>query len=137
MGLSERSLGSPPFLEDQGGISIVVSRHRTGLQCNTTRGQGPWSADSCTTVERLARERLREVRDPATIGKSAGIVVEPTSIKGSDALGTPIRGSAREIADILRGFGAAGFTNVELLLSPPTVAAVDAMAPVLELLDAD
>jgi hypothetical protein len=35
------------------------------------------------------------------------------------------------------GFGAGGFTNVELIVSPPTVAAVDAMAPVLELLDAD
>jgi alkanesulfonate monooxygenase SsuD/methylene tetrahydromethanopterin reductase-like flavin-dependent oxidoreductase (luciferase family) len=76
-------------------------------------------------------------RDPATIGKSAGIVIEPTSVSGSDALGTPIRGSAAEIADVLRGFGAAGFTNVEVIVSPPTPAAVDAMAPVLELLDAD
>jgi alkanesulfonate monooxygenase SsuD/methylene tetrahydromethanopterin reductase-like flavin-dependent oxidoreductase (luciferase family) len=76
-------------------------------------------------------------RDPATIGKSAGIVIEPTSVTGSEALGIPIRGSAAEIADVLRGFGATGFTNVEVIVSPPTVAAVDAMAPVLELLDAD
>jgi hypothetical protein len=34
-------------------------------------------------------------RDPATIRKSAGIVVEPTSITGSDALGTPIRARPR------------------------------------------
>ena len=64
-------------------------------------------------------------------------MVEPTSVTGSDALGTPIRGSTPEIADILRRFGAAGFTNVELIAWPPTVAAVDARAPVLELLDAD
>ena len=51
-GLSERSFGGPPFFEDRGGISIIVSQHRTVLQCNTTRGQGPWSVDSCTTVER-------------------------------------------------------------------------------------
>ena len=77
-------------------------------------------------------------RDPATIGKSAGIVVEPTSVTGSEAvLGTPMRGSAEEIADALRAFGAAGFTNVEVVVWPPTVVAVDAMAPVLELLDAD
>ena len=76
-------------------------------------------------------------RDPATIGKSAGIVIEPTSVSGGDALGTPIRGSAMEIADVLRGFGAAGFTNVEVIVSPPTLAAVSAMAPVIELLDAD
>jgi alkanesulfonate monooxygenase SsuD/methylene tetrahydromethanopterin reductase-like flavin-dependent oxidoreductase (luciferase family) len=76
-------------------------------------------------------------RDPATIGKSAGIVVEPTSVSEGDALGTPIRGSAAEIADVLRGFGAAGFTNVEVIVSPPSLATLDAMAPVLELLDAD
>src|SRR6185503_17087155 len=39
-------------------------------------------------------------RDPATIGKSAGIVVEPTSVSGSEAvLGTPVRGSVEQIAD--------------------------------------
>ena len=77
-------------------------------------------------------------RDPATIGKSAGIVVEPTSFSGSEAvLGTPVRGSAEEIADALRAFEAAGFTNIEVLLWPPTLPALDAMAPVIELLDAD
>jgi alkanesulfonate monooxygenase SsuD/methylene tetrahydromethanopterin reductase-like flavin-dependent oxidoreductase (luciferase family) len=76
-------------------------------------------------------------RDPATIGKSAGIVVEPTSISGSEAvLGTPLRGSAEEIADAMRAFGAAGFTNLEVIVWPSTLAAVDAMAPVLEFLDA-
>lgn len=75
-------------------------------------------------------------RDPATIGKSAGIVVEPTSISGSEAvLGTPLRGSAEEIADAMRAFGTAGFTNLEVIVWPSTLAAVDAMAPVLELLD--
>ena len=77
-------------------------------------------------------------RDPATIGKSAGLVVEPTSFTGSAAvLGTPIQGSAAQIADGLRAFGGAGFTNLELVVWPPTLAALDAMAPVLELLDAD
>ena len=77
-------------------------------------------------------------RDPTTIGKSAGIAVEPTSITGAEAvLGTPVKGSPEEIADALRAFGAAGFTNLELVLWPPTLAALDALAPVLELLDAD
>lgn len=77
-------------------------------------------------------------RDPATIGKSAGIVVEPTSFSGSEAVfGPPVRGTAEEIADALRAFGAAGYTNVELVLWPPTLAALHALAPVLELLDAD
>ena len=49
----------------------------------------------------------------------------------------PLRGSAEEIADGLRAFGAGGFTQVEVLLWPRTLVALDAMAPVLELLDAD
>jgi alkanesulfonate monooxygenase SsuD/methylene tetrahydromethanopterin reductase-like flavin-dependent oxidoreductase (luciferase family) len=77
-------------------------------------------------------------RDPATIGRSAGIVVEPTEVTGAaDVLGVPVRGEAAAMADAFRAFGAGGFTQLELLLWPPTLAALEAMAPVLELLDAD
>ncbi len=76
-------------------------------------------------------------RDPASIGRSAGIIVEPTEISGAaSALARPIRGSGEAIADGLRAFATGGYTQVEALLWPPTIAAVDAMAPVLELLDA-
>jgi alkanesulfonate monooxygenase SsuD/methylene tetrahydromethanopterin reductase-like flavin-dependent oxidoreductase (luciferase family) len=75
-------------------------------------------------------------RDPATIGKSAGIVVEPTSLTGSEAIfGPPVRGEAEEIADAFRTFAGAGYTNLELVVWPPTLEAVSAIAPVLELLD--
>jgi alkanesulfonate monooxygenase SsuD/methylene tetrahydromethanopterin reductase-like flavin-dependent oxidoreductase (luciferase family) len=77
-------------------------------------------------------------RDPATIGKSAGIVVEPTAMTGAaEVLATPVRGSADEIAGAFRAFRAAGFTQIEVLLWPRTLAALEAMAPVLELLDGD
>jgi hypothetical protein len=63
-------------------------------------------------------------------------VVEPTSVTGSEAvLGTPIRGSAAEIAHALRGFGDAGFTNLELIVWPPKLEALSAMGPILDLLD--
>src|SRR6185436_3460144 len=77
-------------------------------------------------------------RDPATIGKSAGIVVEPTPITGAaEVLGAPLRGSADEIANGLLGFARAGFTNVEVLLWPRTIEALDAMAPVPALVRSD
>ena len=77
-------------------------------------------------------------RDPASIGRSAGIIVEPTEVTGAaEALAIPLRGSAEEIADGLRAFRAGGFTQIEILLWPRTLAALEAMAPVLELLDAD
>jgi alkanesulfonate monooxygenase SsuD/methylene tetrahydromethanopterin reductase-like flavin-dependent oxidoreductase (luciferase family) len=77
-------------------------------------------------------------RDPASIGRSAGVVIEPTAVTGSEQkdFGVPIRGSAAEIADALRGFGEGGCTQVEAIIWPPTPAALDAMVPVLELLDA-
>ena len=74
-------------------------------------------------------------RDPATIGRSAGILVEPTAVGGAEQLAVPVRGSAREIADGIRSFHGAGFTQVEVMLWPATMAAVEAMAPVLEELD--
>ena len=74
-------------------------------------------------------------RDPLTIGRSAGILVDPIGVGGADQLPAPLSGSAREIADGIRSFHAAGFTQVELMLWPPATAALDAMAPVLEELD--
>jgi len=52
-------------------------------------------------------------------------------------LGVPVRGTSEEIADAFRAFGAAGFTQLELILWPPTLAALEAMAPVVELLGSD
>jgi alkanesulfonate monooxygenase SsuD/methylene tetrahydromethanopterin reductase-like flavin-dependent oxidoreductase (luciferase family) len=75
-------------------------------------------------------------RDFDTIGRSAGVVVEPTSFTGSaEVLGVPIRGSAEAIADSLMAFYAGGFDHLEIVPWPPTTAALDALAPVLELID--
>jgi alkanesulfonate monooxygenase SsuD/methylene tetrahydromethanopterin reductase-like flavin-dependent oxidoreductase (luciferase family) len=77
-------------------------------------------------------------RDPATIGRSAGIVVEPTPITGAaDVIGVPVRGTSEEITDAFRGFHEAGFTQLEVVLWPPTPAALEAMAPVIQLLQRD
>lgn len=48
-----------------------------------------------------------------------------------------IGGSSEEIADSLRTFREAGFTQVDLMVEPGTVQAFDALAPVVELLRAD
>jgi alkanesulfonate monooxygenase SsuD/methylene tetrahydromethanopterin reductase-like flavin-dependent oxidoreductase (luciferase family) len=76
-------------------------------------------------------------RDPATIGRSAGIFVEPTEATGSEAmgLGVPVRGSAGKIADDLRAFAEVGVTQVECMLWPTTIASLEAMGPVVERLD--
>ena len=48
-----------------------------------------------------------------------------------------ISGQPEEIADGLRSFREAGFTQVDIMLGPGTLEAYDAMAPVLELIRAD
>jgi alkanesulfonate monooxygenase SsuD/methylene tetrahydromethanopterin reductase-like flavin-dependent oxidoreductase (luciferase family) len=140
--IEQRPVGPRP-----GRIPIMIGAKGPKMLRLAARHADIWSwyveerSDMTEFGQRLAaiETACEEIgRDPATIGKSAGIVVEPTSFTGSEAvLGVPIKGSAEQIADGLRTFRAAGFTNVELLVWPPTVAAVDAMAPVLELLDAD
>ena len=47
-----------------------------------------------------------------------------------------ISGSAEEIAESFRSFRDAGFTQLEIMFSPETMAGFEALAPVLEHLDA-
>lgn len=75
-----------------------------------------------------------EGRDPATIGRSVGVVVHPLMPSGGAA--HVLSGSAQEIADAFYTFKAAGYTRLEIMLGPGTIAAMEALAPVLEALDA-
>ena len=77
-------------------------------------------------------------RDPSTIGRSAGVVVAPLEPAGAIGLfGPMIGGEPERIADSFRSFRSAGFTQLEFMLHPQTPAALEAMVPVLESLDAD
>jgi alkanesulfonate monooxygenase SsuD/methylene tetrahydromethanopterin reductase-like flavin-dependent oxidoreductase (luciferase family) len=73
-------------------------------------------------------------RDPATIGRGAGISVDPLQPAGYRA--SVVSGSAGAIADAIGSFREVGFTQVDIMLGPGTVEAMEAMAPVLELLRA-
>jgi alkanesulfonate monooxygenase SsuD/methylene tetrahydromethanopterin reductase-like flavin-dependent oxidoreductase (luciferase family) len=137
--LEQRPVGPRP-----GRIPIMIGAKGPKMLRSAARHADIWSwyveerSDLTEFGPRLAalEAACNEVgRDPASIGKSAGVVVEPTTVTGSEAvLGTPIRGSAAEIADALRGFATAGFTNLELVIWPPTLQALSAMSPVLGLL---
>jgi len=77
-------------------------------------------------------------RDPSTIGRSIGVFIEPTDDHSAEesGMGVPIAGSVEEIAQTIRAFAAFGVTRLELLPWPPGRASVEALAPVLEALDA-
>lgn len=74
-------------------------------------------------------------RDPTTIGRSAGVEVKP--LEQSDDGSGAITGSAEEIADAIRTFRDAGYTQLEIMLGPLTMPALEALFPVLELVRAD
>jgi alkanesulfonate monooxygenase SsuD/methylene tetrahydromethanopterin reductase-like flavin-dependent oxidoreductase (luciferase family) len=74
-------------------------------------------------------------RDPATIGRSAGIQVRPLQVE-PDETGATLTGTAEQLADQILGFGDAGYSQVELWPVPFSMATVDALGPILELVRA-
>lgn len=71
----------------------------------------------------------KEGRDSATIGRGVGVAVRPLDPVGASP--TALSGTSEEIATGLLSFRDAGFTQVDLIIYPGTVAAVEAFAPVL------
>jgi alkanesulfonate monooxygenase SsuD/methylene tetrahydromethanopterin reductase-like flavin-dependent oxidoreductase (luciferase family) len=100
---------------------------------------------SCYVEESLDEvgERLKSLdaicaelgRDPSTIGRSVGAWVRPLEPAGVHA--SSLSGSAEQMADTVRSFRAAGFDHVELMYLPATIEALDALAPVVEMVRAD
>jgi alkanesulfonate monooxygenase SsuD/methylene tetrahydromethanopterin reductase-like flavin-dependent oxidoreductase (luciferase family) len=74
-------------------------------------------------------------RDPGSIGRSVGAWVRPLEPSGARA--GSLSGSAVEIADTIRSFRDAGFTQVELMYLPGTLEALEALAPVVEAIHGD
>jgi alkanesulfonate monooxygenase SsuD/methylene tetrahydromethanopterin reductase-like flavin-dependent oxidoreductase (luciferase family) len=141
-----RDLDHRPVGPRPGKIPIMIGAKGPRMLRLAARHADIWSwyaqersdlAEFAPLLEALEAACQEVGRDPATIGRSAGIAVEPTSFKGTGDFGVPIRGSFQEIADAFRIFRTGGFTNLEVLVEPPTLAALDAMAPVIERIHAD
>lgn len=141
-GLEQRPVGPRP-----GGIPLMMGAKGPKMLELAARHADIWSwyveersdlVEFGPRLEALLRACDAVGRDPATIGRSAGIAVEPTAFTGAaEAVAAPVRGSPEEIADALRGFRDAGFTQVEILTWPPSLAALEAFAPVIELVSRD
>lgn len=141
-----RNLEHRPIGPRPGGIPIMIGAKGPRMLRLAARHADIWSwfveersdlTEFGPRLEALEAACAEVGRDPTTIGRSAGVVVEPTTVSGAaDVLGMPIRGSAREIADALLTFRTGGFDHLEVVPWPPTIAAVDAMAPALDLVRA-
>jgi probable F420-dependent oxidoreductase len=74
-------------------------------------------------------------RDPATLAKTAAIVMEVGPHAPSSMEEPFIRGTPPQLADSLRAHAAIGLAQVQVWLEPPTMAGIEAFAPTLDLLD--
>jgi alkanesulfonate monooxygenase SsuD/methylene tetrahydromethanopterin reductase-like flavin-dependent oxidoreductase (luciferase family) len=83
---------------------------------------------------------LKIGRDPATLVRTIGLSVDqrPASEQGTGmATGAkPMTGTVEEIADHLRAFGREGIAHIQVTPMVQGVAGIEALAPVLERLDA-
>jgi alkanesulfonate monooxygenase SsuD/methylene tetrahydromethanopterin reductase-like flavin-dependent oxidoreductase (luciferase family) len=79
-------------------------------------------------------------RDPSEIERTVAAYVELPGAQGKRDFdrdtAPPISGEPEVIAAVLRDFAAAGISHVQLVIDPVTPAGVEALAPILEALDA-
>jgi probable F420-dependent oxidoreductase len=80
-------------------------------------------------------------RDPATVERTCAVLVQLPGGAGrsvmhtEDASTQPLRGEPEAMADALRKFADIGISHVQLVLDPITTESIEALAPVLEILD--
>jgi alkanesulfonate monooxygenase SsuD/methylene tetrahydromethanopterin reductase-like flavin-dependent oxidoreductase (luciferase family) len=124
-------------------IPLMIGGNGPKAQRYAVRHAAFWSgyADELASVEEMgpriaSLETIcaEEGRDPTTIGRSVGVLVLPLSLAGDRA--DALSGSAQEIADAFRAFEEAGYTRLEIMFSPGTLEALEALGRVLERFDA-
>ena len=129
-----------------GKIPLMIGGHGPKMMRLAAQHADIWSAYATESshpkaliplIDEFERACEEVGRDPSSIGRSMGVFVEPTEVSGGAAagLGEPIRGSAQKIAEEITELAALGVTQVEIWPWPFTLAAVEALAPVVAALD--
>ena len=88
--------------------------------------------------ERVDAACLAVGRDPATLGRTAAVLVNMAASPGAALAPNweiePIQGAPEQLADTMRAFSAQGIDHIILWLEPNTLESIEAFAPTLELL---
>jgi alkanesulfonate monooxygenase SsuD/methylene tetrahydromethanopterin reductase-like flavin-dependent oxidoreductase (luciferase family) len=124
-----------------GRIPLMMGGHADRTMTAAARHADTWSAYATTSslpdafAEMTTKlDRICEGigRDPATIGRSVGVFVEPGQAKLAEAtgLGVAITGSVEQITETIAGFSDVGVTRVEVVPWPATVDVIEQLAPV-------
>jgi alkanesulfonate monooxygenase SsuD/methylene tetrahydromethanopterin reductase-like flavin-dependent oxidoreductase (luciferase family) len=75
-------------------------------------------------------------RDPATLERSVSVLIDFPDAYGRPGQAVPsLTGSPEELAEEFRAYARAGISHIQLYPDPCTVGGIEAIAPVLEILD--
>jgi alkanesulfonate monooxygenase SsuD/methylene tetrahydromethanopterin reductase-like flavin-dependent oxidoreductase (luciferase family) len=124
-----------------GRIPLVLGGHAPRTMTAAARHADTWSAYATTSslpsAFRAMTQQLDRIcdgvqRDPASLGRSVGVFVEPGPERSAEAtgLGEPIAGSIDQITETIAGFADVGVTRVEVHPWPQTIDVLDQLAPV-------
>ena len=130
----------PPIMVGTSGPRMLALTARYADGWNADFGSSPESIRSLNDAVDVACQEAG--RDPTTLERSASLLVDvaghgyPGEYWVADArAGQALSGSSEELATALRAYADAGIGHVQVWLDPSTVAGLEALAPVLALLD--
>ena len=78
-------------------------------------------------------------RDPSSLARTVtiGVAFKDAESEAGPTEAQPLVGTPEELAEAIRGFAREGISQLQLVLTPSTVASLEALAPTLALLDAE
>ena len=135
--------GGPPLLIGSSGPRMLAATLPYAAAWNA------WYVDTVNRPEGVARLRsivdeaaVSAGRDPAAIERTVAVLVRmpggigrPSGDTTSRPTPAPLEGPPELIAETLRAYAREGIGHVQLVVDPITEASIEALAPVLELLD--
>jgi alkanesulfonate monooxygenase SsuD/methylene tetrahydromethanopterin reductase-like flavin-dependent oxidoreductase (luciferase family) len=124
-----------------GRIPLMLGAHSARTMTAAVTHADIWSGFVTTSsypeAFRAMTAQLNQIcdqlgRDPTSIGRSVGVIVEPGPERSAEAagLGVPISGSIEQITEAIAGFADVGVTRVEVHPWPQTIDVLDQLAPV-------
>lgn len=124
-----------------GRVPLMMGGHSTRTMTAAATHADIWSgyatSSSLPEAFRSLTEQLDRIcekigRDPASLGRSVGVFVEPGEARSAEAtgLGVAITGSTDQITETIASFADIGVTRVELWPWPHTIATLERLAPV-------
>ncbi len=132
------------------GPPILIGARKPRMYRLTAQYADCWSGLGLNQVDTLALGQkavddacVKIGRDPTTLQRTVFMRVDlPQPPESADwvlqirsGLAPPATGTPEQLADLLRTFAREGVSHFQVWLEPNTPAAIDAFAPVLELLD--